>query len=139
MTKKNDSMTKSWQTVIARLIAKVDKDQPSVRAVLHSIKVEQTREANIRAICGKKGKAQDLKDTLTYLFCTTSEDNTTIKVGIDTEAATLVSRGLAEKIVSRVENLLPEDCDTCKKEYCYKPLAVPELRCFKCSKGACPN
>ena len=116
MTKKIDSMTKSRQTVLARLIVEADKDQPSVRAVLHSIKGEQTREANIRAICGKKGKAQDLRDTLDYLYCTTSEDNATIKVGLDAEVATLVSRGLAEKIVGRVENLLPEDCATCKKE-----------------------
>ena len=101
--------------------------------------MEQTREANIRAICGKKGKAQDLKDTLGYLYCTAAEDNATIKVGIDAEAATLVSRGLAEKIVGRVENLLPEDCVTCKKEYCYHPLDVPELMCFKCSKGSCPT
>ena len=125
--------------MLARLIAESDKEQPSVRAVLHSMKVGQTREANIRAICGKKGKAQDLRDTLDYLYCTTSEDNATIKVGLDAEAATLVSRGLAEKIVGRVENLLPEDCVSCKKEYCYLPLDVPELRCFKCSKGACPN
>ena len=132
-------MTKSRQTVLARLITEADKDQPNVRAVLNSIKVEQTREANIRAICGRKGKAQDLRDTLDYLYCTTSEDNATIKVGLDAEAATLVSRGLAEKIVGRVENLLPEDCGSCKKEYCYHPLDVPELRCLKCSKGACPT
>ena len=66
---KIDSMTKSRQTTLARLIADADKDQPSVRAVLNSMKVEQTREANIRAICGKKGKAQDLRDTLGYLYC----------------------------------------------------------------------
>ena len=123
-------MTKSRQTVLARLIAESDKEQPSVRAVLHSIKVEQTREENIRAICGKKGKAQDLKDTLKYLYCTDEED---------ADAATLVSRGLAEKIVGRVENLLPEDCSTCKKEYCYHLLDVPEISCLKCSKGACKN
>ena len=134
-----DSMTKSREAVLARLIADADKDQPTVRAVLNGIKVEQTREENIRGICGKKGKAQDLKDTLNYLYCTDIEDNLTIKENLAAEAATLVTRGLAEKIISRVENLLPEDCSTCRKEYCYKPPEAPVLRCFKCSKGACPS
>ena len=128
---KIDSLTKSREDKLAILIADADKEKlPNVRAVLHAIKVEQTKENNIKAISTKKSK--DLKETLEYLGGTEQE-------GLAAEAATLVCKGLAEKIMRRVENLLPEDCATCKKEYCYKRQEAPELWCHKCTKGACPD
>ena len=60
------------------------------------------------------------RNTRNYLQCTSSED--TIKVYIDAKAATLVSCGLAEKLVGRLEKLLPKDCTTGQMEDCYRPL-----------------
>ena len=56
------------------------------------------------------------RNTRNYLQCTSSED--TIKVYIDAKAATLVSCGLAEKLVGRLEKLLLKDFTTGPMEDC---------------------
>ena len=52
---KGDSLTKSREEKLSILIAAADKEKLSnVRAVLHAIKVKQTKENNIKKYLNKK-------------------------------------------------------------------------------------
>ena len=126
--------TRNKERHLARMIADVDKELPAVRTVLQKIKVEQQRLDNIRAV--GKGKVKEMKETLAYLFNTNPEENSDFKEELDS----YVARGLAEKIVKRVENLLPEWCLTCKKEYVgHQEDGAAELTCTRCNRNACPT
>ena len=117
-------------TYMAELISNVENEQ--IRKVLQQFKSSQERKVNIQKV--ESMKAEDLKATLVYLNNWDPEDDL-----IKNEMKALVKLGLAEKIVRRLEILLPDTCSTCRKTYSFHIEDVSFLTCIRCDRGVCPD
>ena len=117
-------------TYMAELIANVDDE--SIRKVLQQFKTTQDRKVNIQKV--ETMKNEDLKATLAHINNWDPEDEL-----VKNDIKTLVKSGLAEKIVRRLENVLPDTCSTCTKPYYFHISDVNLLTCVKCDRGVCPN
>ena len=115
----------------AEVLGVLIKDSPSepITRLLCKIRTDVDDKTNIKNIL-KTGKdsacVDDIKATCVYL--SNSGEN---------EFDDLLKDGLAESVISRLNQLFSECCSTCSKTYTIGRQETPEITCEKCGKGSC--
>ena len=115
---------------MAHLITKAD-NKDNVRKVLAEYKSTVERKINIQKM--ESHKLDDLKETLAYLNNWDQNKNQIKDMFKD-----LLKAGVIEKIIRRLENILPDGCSTCQKTYYFDVSESSSLRCTRCDRGICP-
>ena len=94
---------------------------------IYKIKADNTYMENIKAL--EEVSTKILQKTFAYL---------TKKEVTDSEVTRLKKMGLVIQLYRRVEELMPEQCQSnCLKVFYYLKDEVPLVRCRRCGKGAC--
>ena len=108
-----------------------DNGNPAVLDVLKQYKVSRDYDGNYAKV--NTCKKPDLVETLIFLHGTTAEKAPEMKAEYDE----LLKKALVTKLLTRIENLQPELCKACQKDYYFEPAEASTLRCVTCGRGAC--
>ena len=96
-----------------------------VKKTLNKFKTDADHKTNVKAFNKPAITVENLKMTLRYL-----NDN-------ENDLAGYLKEGLCELVVKRIEQLLPDTCNTCGQGYAIDRVENPAIKCILCSKGCC--
>ena len=128
------TMTK--QSFLAGLIVRANSEKNGegnmdVLNVLKEVKETQDWKTNIAKVSSRK--VPELIETILFLFGTTAEKDPEMKTDLQNK----LKDALVAKVVNRIDQIQPEYCRTCKKDYYFDLTEVSTLRCLTCERGAC--
>ena len=111
--------------VIGNLIATAPSDE--VKKTLNKFDTEKDHKDNVKNFSKPTITVDDLKKTLVFI-----ENRID-----DTGLGDFLKEGLVEMIVLRIEQILPDTCNTCGKGFAISIFDEPKIKCIICSKGCC--
>lgn len=106
--------------ILADLCAKAPSNE--IRDCIRTYKDDLPHVAQHSHIKQKNRRAT-LESTLTYLQCNVNLKDYTVE-------------GLVDLMIFRIQNFLPETCQHCSEEYCFKLGETPLLCCKICGQGS---
>ena len=119
-------MTMTAMEVLGHFMA--DAEDDNVKKTLNKYRTDLDHQTNVKAFLRTGVSAcsvDDLKKTLIYFNSS------------ETSLEDFHKESLAELIVLRINELLPDTCTTCKESYVIGKDDDTFLQCFNCNKGCC--
>ena len=119
----------NWKDSLCNLITQASgAGNKEVAKVIGCIKAEDSFEKNVANM--KREKEKELRATLGFMLNCKEDDD---------RVARLRVAGLRKIIMWRALQLDPRQCRTCNSFYHYERTEEPEVKCRRCSSGACPT
>ena len=114
-----------WMTKMASMIVEAPEE---LRFVLDKVKMNASKADNMKSLGATSINVEMLANTLSYLMAVQVTDESITR---------LLKEGKKDMIIREVVNLMPMPCVTCNRDSEFKPGDKPQVRCKRCSRGAC--